>query len=69
MCGIYGVYNFGTGELASRELLSEMDRLIFHRGPDDSGMRRAVSTISCAAAAPVRATPVPPASIFPLKMT
>jgi len=38
MCGIYGVYNFGTGELASRELLSEMDRLIFHRGPDDSGM-------------------------------
>ena len=37
MCGICGVYNYGSGEKVSRELLKGMNALIRHRGPDDEG--------------------------------
>lgn len=38
MCGICGVFQSGTGEPASPEVVDRMRQLIAHRGPDDSGM-------------------------------
>jgi asparagine synthase (glutamine-hydrolysing) len=38
MCGICGIFNTGTGEPASPELIDRMRQFIAHRGPDDSGM-------------------------------
>ncbi|MBI1745196.1 MAG: asparagine synthase (glutamine-hydrolyzing) [Acidobacteria bacterium] len=37
MCGISGVYNFGTGEPVDPGLLKRMTGTIRHRGPDDDG--------------------------------
>lgn len=37
MCGICGVYNFGTREPVSPDLLKRMTDTIVHRGPDDDG--------------------------------
>jgi asparagine synthase (glutamine-hydrolysing) len=37
MCGICGVYDAWSGELASRNLVERMTRAISHGGPDDSG--------------------------------
>ena len=37
MCGICGIYNYGSGEPASRELVESMAASIRHRGPDDDG--------------------------------
>ncbi|GAC1380558.1 MAG: asparagine synthase (glutamine-hydrolyzing) [Ktedonobacteraceae bacterium] len=37
MCGICGVYNARSGEPVSQELIEQMNCLICHRGPDDSG--------------------------------
>lgn len=37
MCGICGVYNGGSQEAASPQLIDQMTHLIEHRGPDDSG--------------------------------
>src|SRR5437660_4014681 len=37
MCGICGVYNLHSGEIASPELIDQMTRLISHRGPDEQG--------------------------------
>jgi len=38
MCGICGVYNYGTGEAVSAELLGRMNECLVHRGPDDQGV-------------------------------
>jgi len=38
MCGICGIYNLQGEEPVSRELVSQMTRLIAHRGPDDQGI-------------------------------
>ncbi|MBV8890347.1 MAG: asparagine synthase (glutamine-hydrolyzing) [Alphaproteobacteria bacterium] len=37
MCGIAGIFEFGTGAPADPRLLARMTELIAHRGPDDSG--------------------------------
>jgi len=37
MCGICGFYAYKSHKPASREVLSEMLRVLHHRGPDDSG--------------------------------
>src|SRR5437764_14836858 len=37
MCGICGFYEYKTHKPASREILSDMLRVLHHRGPDDSG--------------------------------
>lgn len=37
MCGICGIYNFGSGEPADEETLRRMMRMLRHRGPDDEG--------------------------------
>ena len=37
MCGICGVYNGGSQEPVSAQVIEHMTRLIEHRGPDDSG--------------------------------
>ncbi|MDD2774177.1 MAG: asparagine synthase (glutamine-hydrolyzing) [Elusimicrobiales bacterium] len=39
MCGICGVYNFGTGAAAGETELRRMNALLVHRGPDDEGFR------------------------------
>jgi asparagine synthase (glutamine-hydrolysing) len=38
MCGIYGIYNFGSKEPANKNLLDAMGKKLAHRGPDDSGV-------------------------------
>jgi len=38
MCGICGIYNYGTGEPADRELVQRMNDSLVHRGPDDEGL-------------------------------
>jgi asparagine synthase (glutamine-hydrolysing) len=38
MCGIAGIYNFGTQEPVSPQLLKAMTDTIIHRGPDDEGI-------------------------------
>ena len=38
MCGICGLYNFGTGEPAGADLLDRMCHSMRHRGPDDRGV-------------------------------
>ena len=38
MCGICGVYQYGSGEPVSEQLLRDMLRVIRHRGPDDEGV-------------------------------
>ena len=38
MCGICGVYNARTEEPVPQELITQMTRLLAHRGPDDSGI-------------------------------
>ncbi|RLB08881.1 MAG: asparagine synthase (glutamine-hydrolyzing) [Deltaproteobacteria bacterium] len=38
MCGICGIYNFGTSEPVNKELLHEMNQTLLHRGPDDEGV-------------------------------
>jgi asparagine synthase (glutamine-hydrolysing) len=38
MCGICGVYQYGSGEPVSEHLLYEMLHIIRHRGPDDDGV-------------------------------
>ena len=37
MCGICGIFHYGTGERADNAALLEMNQQIVHRGPDDSG--------------------------------
>jgi asparagine synthase (glutamine-hydrolysing) len=37
MCGICGVYGYGTDEPVDRTLVREMTAVITHRGPDDDG--------------------------------
>jgi asparagine synthase (glutamine-hydrolysing) len=37
MCGITGVYNYGSHKPVGEKLLKEMCRVIRHRGPDDEG--------------------------------
>jgi len=37
MCGISGVYNFGTGEPVDRAALQRSTDAMVHRGPDDEG--------------------------------
>ena len=37
MCGICGIYNYGTSEPVTRDELEKMTGLIVHRGPDDEG--------------------------------
>lgn len=37
MCGICGIYHFGSGEPADERLVREMAHVIRHRGPDDDG--------------------------------
>jgi asparagine synthase (glutamine-hydrolysing) len=39
MCGINGIFNFNTnGTMNTASMVKEMNRLIRHRGPDDSGV-------------------------------
>ena len=38
MCGICGVYSVQSGEPVSQTLIEHMTHLLFHRGPDDSGI-------------------------------
>ena len=37
MCGICGIYNYGSGLPVTRESLKAMNDLMVHRGPDDEG--------------------------------
>ena len=37
MCGICGVFNFGTGEPAEQAQLKRAADAMAHRGPDDEG--------------------------------
>jgi asparagine synthase (glutamine-hydrolysing) len=37
MCGICGIFHFGTGQRANEAALLEMNQRIVHRGPDDAG--------------------------------
>jgi asparagine synthase (glutamine-hydrolysing) len=37
MCGICGIFEFGTGQLVTPEQLDRMNSTMVHRGPDDSG--------------------------------
>src|SRR5258708_1327283 len=37
MCGICGIFHYGTGQRANDATLLEMNQQIVHRGPDDSG--------------------------------
>jgi len=37
MCGICGIFNYASGELASEVLVKSMSNAIRHRGPDDDG--------------------------------
>jgi asparagine synthase (glutamine-hydrolysing) len=37
MCGICGIYNYGTDRPVDREVLGRMASVITHRGPDDEG--------------------------------
>src|SRR2546430_7787142 len=37
MCGICGFFEYKTHKPANREVLSDMLRVLHHRGPDDSG--------------------------------
>ena len=37
MCGICGLYNFGSGEPAEEQVLRRMMVVLRHRGPDDEG--------------------------------
>ena len=37
MCGICGVFNYGTGEPADRAALKGATDAMVHRGPDDEG--------------------------------
>ncbi|MGA8606155.1 MAG: asparagine synthase (glutamine-hydrolyzing), partial [Candidatus Sulfotelmatobacter sp.] len=37
MCGICGIFHFGTGQRANDTALLEMNQRIVHRGPDDAG--------------------------------
>jgi asparagine synthase (glutamine-hydrolysing) len=38
MCGICGVYEYGSGEQVQGEILYHMLQSIFHRGPDEEGV-------------------------------
>lgn len=38
MCGICGIYNFGTKEPVSPDLLKAMNDILIHRGPDGEGV-------------------------------
>jgi len=40
MCGIAGIYNYGSRLPVAERLLKEMCRVIEHRGPDDEGFYR-----------------------------
>jgi len=37
MCGICGIYNYGSGEPASESTVRDMATALRHRGPDDEG--------------------------------
>jgi asparagine synthase (glutamine-hydrolysing) len=37
MCGICGIFNFGTGEPVTRTMLNRSTDAMVHRGPDDEG--------------------------------
>ncbi|MEK7721122.1 MAG: asparagine synthetase B, partial [Elusimicrobiota bacterium] len=37
MCGICGIYNYGSGLPVTRQDLKAMNDLLVHRGPDDEG--------------------------------
>jgi len=37
MCGICGIYNYGSGEPASEPTVRDMATALHHRGPDDEG--------------------------------
>src|SRR5687767_3774232 len=38
MCGIAGIYHFGNGRAADRDLVLAMRDRLTHRGPDDAGL-------------------------------
>src|SRR5258708_35741513 len=38
MCGICGVYEYGTRRPVERSVLSDMLQVLHHRGPDDEGI-------------------------------
>ncbi len=38
MCGIAGIYHFGNGKAADRDLVLAMRDRLTHRGPDDAGL-------------------------------
>src|SRR5262245_15855468 len=38
MCGIAGIYHFGNGQAADRDLVQAMRDRLTHRGPDDCGL-------------------------------
>lgn len=38
MCGICGIYHYGSGEPVDRGILAAMTATMIHRGPDDSGL-------------------------------
>ncbi|MBN2535781.1 MAG: asparagine synthase (glutamine-hydrolyzing) [Spirochaetales bacterium] len=38
MCGICGIYNLEKNRLVAKNILDSMNRVLSHRGPDDSGM-------------------------------
>ena len=38
MCGICGIWNFGSDEPVDRSVLAAMNRRIHHRGPDEEGI-------------------------------
>jgi asparagine synthase (glutamine-hydrolysing) len=37
MCGICGIFHYGSGQHADKAMLLDMNQQIVHRGPDDSG--------------------------------
>ncbi|MFA5160797.1 MAG: asparagine synthase (glutamine-hydrolyzing) [Elusimicrobiales bacterium] len=37
MCGISGIFNYGTGAAVDKDELRRLNSLILHRGPDDDG--------------------------------
>ncbi len=47
MCGICGLYNYGSGLAVTRQDLKAMNDLIAHRGPDDEGYYAAGSVGLC----------------------
>lgn len=38
MCGITGIYNYKTNIIAEDRIIDDMNNVVIHRGPDDSGV-------------------------------